>query len=332
MNWARIGDYHLNQFGVDTSQMLADFFSGKPDWATPQSETVGETARSYVVYVPSSYDDETPMPVVVVLHGRYGTGAGTASFIEINRLAEEHGIIGVYPDGLQHPDGQAGDTGWNYTKDVPYYRRPEPDDSLFLTNLIDDLAVDLNIDRERVYVTGISNGGFMVQRLACDAADVFAGFASVAATGFLGMENVCGEKQPVDMLFIHGTHDNNILWNGRTTMVQGREIYTIYPIADTIDFWADYIGCGTQADTEDLPQLGNSPETQVRVLTVDCPEGTSLVMYGIIGGGHNWPGIVGRIPSQIAGNINLDIHGTEVIWEFFEPLTLDSTSSETQDE
>jgi polyhydroxybutyrate depolymerase len=278
--------------------------------------------------VPSTYNPDQPTPLVVGLHGRFSNGASHASLTDTNEAAEEHGFIALYPDGLSY--GPPGDYGWNYTRGAGPYPEQGVDDVAFILSLIDDIAIDLNIDRQRIYVDGMSNGGFMVHRLACDVPTVFAGFASVAGSGFEGLETVCArsEHAPVPMLIIHGTQDNNVLWDGRSQNIGGRQFYGSIPIIRMLGFWAQYNGCSDEIDTQTLTQQGQSPETEVRIVNVlGCNEGSAVTLYAVVGGGHNWPGTPGRISSAVAGLVNDDIHATDVIWEFFSHFTRPSTSN-----
>jgi polyhydroxybutyrate depolymerase len=315
--WPRQGEHQVNQVSVDAGAVLLHLFAHDPEWSQPQSEPFTGQPRTYTAYVPASYDPTTPTPLVIGLHGRFGTGAGHASLTDTNLWAEEENFIAVYPDGLSFSDPL--DTGWNYVNGAGIF--PEGvDDTAFILALIDDLANDLNIDRERVYVNGMSNGGFMVHRLACEAPDVFAGFADVAGSGFQGLETVCDFENPtpVRMLIIHGSEDNNVLWAGRAQNIGGRQIFLNLPIPQMVGFWAAYNQCDNSADSDELPRLGQSPDTLVRVLTVrDCQPNSAVVLYTVIGGGHNWPGVPGRISESVAGRVNLDIHATRVIWDFF---------------
>ena len=266
-------------------------------------------SRSYTLHLPNDAPPTEPLPLVMVLHGRTGTGAGTARLTGFDARADRHGFIAVYPDGIGNE--------WSYAHGIPGYGGP--DDSGFLLALIDELARRYPVDPDRVYVTGISNGGFMVQRLACEFPERFAAFASVAAGGFGGMEFVCLLPYPVSMLLIHGTDDNNILWDGITVERGGRVIAITYSIPDTVGFWGNFSGCGNAYQLRELPQLGGSPGTLVRIFTFgDCPEERELILYAIVGGGHNWPGVPGVIPEAVAGRVNTDIHASDVIWEFFD--------------
>lgn len=315
-SWPRSGDYVLNTFGVDAATIIVNYFVGDDSWSTPQVASYTEVPRTWVMYVPSTYNPETPTPLVMGLHGRYGTGVNMASLSDYNPIAEREGFILVYPDGLNYEGSVIGDFGWNYTRG--FSPRTEPDDVAFISTLIEDTAIDVNIDRSRLYVTGISNGGFMVHRLACEAPSLFAAYADVAGSGFYGMEQMCFHDVPVPMLIMHGTADNNVLWDGIQETISGQRVYTSYPILSVMGFWVQHNGCSEEADVIDLPELGNSPGTQVRIVDVnDCPNGAQVILYGVLGGGHNWPGIASNADRSIVGTINMDIHASEVIWEFF---------------
>ncbi len=308
-NWHRIGDYELNQVGVDVTQSVLDFFMRPNEWTAPITDFDG-LPRTYNLYVPTSYTPETPMPLVVVLHGRPDTGVGIATITDMNIVAEQEGFIAVYPHGINQE--------WNYVKDIPLFNDTGIDDFAFLRSLMADLSKDFAIDPTRRYVTGFSNGGFMVNRLACEMTDEFAAFASVGGAAFTGMENVCAPHISVNMLLMHGTDDISIPWGGLTDFTRGNQLYAAFPVENTFGFWAVHNGCSQTTDVEDLPVLGNSPNTNVKVVRVpDCESGKELILYAIIGGGHNWPGVPGRISEQIAGRVNMDIHASEVIWEFF---------------
>ncbi len=318
--WPRTGDYALNRFGIDATAIIMGFLTGDDDWAVPQPEPLAEPARTYVAYVPSTYDPEVPLPLVITLHGRYGSGPGTAAFTGMNQVAEAHGFIALYPDGLVNPGAAYPyDTGWNYFRGVPYFPDEGPDDAAFLAALIDDLTLDLAIDRTRIYVNGFSNGGFMVHHLACHDPERYAGFATVAGSGYLGMAIGCQDSTPVPLLIIHGTQDNNVFWDGRTETISGQAVYTVWPVTEVIGFWAERNGCDLEdVRRMDIPPGGLSPATQVRVITFGgCPEDGEVALYGVIGGGHQWPGRPDGITGEFEADINRDINAGEVMWEFF---------------
>ena len=330
-NWLRDrDDWTLNQFGLDVSEMILDFAFDR-DFNLDSLVPSDIQARTYSFYVPSTYDESNETPVVFVLHGRFGNGAGTASYIGINELAEEYGFIGIYPDGLDNKRSDVPrDTGWNYLRDVAFFPGVDThDDTLFLANIVDDLSQDLNIDRNRIYATGLSNGGFMVQRLACDAPDVYAGFASVAGAGFGGMQSVCEGDETVNMLIMHGTHDNNIQWAGNTqTLADGRTFKLTLSIPEIMEYWAGRMMCFGESIRTDIDIPESDDETGLVIFEAsECKDNAELILYVIVNGGHNWPGIDGGIPSQVAGLINVDVDATQIIWDFFASHSLGDMDS-----
>lgn len=290
-----------------TLLLITNTVQAQGDDLEPQTMIFEGFERSYVLYKPD--DLEIPAPLVLVLHGRFGNGESMRRSTRFNAVAEREGFIVAYPDGL--------DAEWNYVRGIPGYPNTH-DDVAFLIALVDEIAATHEVDLSRVYVTGFSNGGFMAQRIACENPTHFAAFASVAAAGFGGMTGVCMEtgSEKAPMLLINGTEDTNVPWEGTGVTRDGRTVYVTYPVPDTLGYWAEFNGCQPNAETSDVPPGGESPETSVRILTVDCPEDGSVVLYSVIGGGHNWPG---QEAENVAayGNVSHDIDASEVIWEFF---------------
>lgn len=266
--------------------------------------------RTYHLYVPESYRAGTPMPLVMALHGRGSSGEHMEKLTRFDARADAYGFIAVYPDGL--------DGAWDYVHGIPGYK-PGPDDAGFLVRLVETLIERYDIDTRRIYVTGISNGGFMTQRLACYAPRRFAAFASVAASGYAAMPLHCEDYHPVNMLYIHGTADSHVPWEGLG--VEGadgtRQLVTM-SVKSSLQFWSKRDRCGPGVSTRELPRKGDSPGTLVRILTANgCEEGAEVSLYAVVGGGHNWPGIKGLIPPDIAGRVNMDIDASDVVLSFF---------------
>lgn len=314
--WHRMAGNQLNRVGIDASTLLAEYFSQSDDWLdeAQQPSMLTMIPRSWLMYVPDSYIPSEAIPVVLLLHGRTANGASQAWTSDFNSIAEREGVIAIYPDGLE--------AEWNYT------RPPEsglnenlPDDETFLGTLLDDLALDLNIDASRIYVTGYSNGGFMAQRMACTMQDRIVAFASVAATGAYGLPVVCLNRDAVPAMYIQGTADRIVPWEGTEIADSaGNPITVSAPMSRTISFWADHNGCSSELDISDIPQT--TDETQTRVLYVaDCPVDAPVVTFMVINGGHTWQGVRGN--SDFLGLSSADFNASEVIWDFFTHFSLD---------
>jgi len=315
-NWPRLGDHTLNQFGFDLTPIVVDYLRGDPEWASAASAIPAAPAdvlpHGYAVYAPPELDLTQPAPVILALHGRSGSGTGMAYLLDAHAFARENGIIMVYPDGTNNE--------WNYVRGFSGYDTSGMDETDFLTRLVDDLAVDLNLDLSRVYVLGFSNGGFMTQRLACEAADTFAGFAFVSATLFAGIPSLCEGTSPVPILYIHGTHDAVVPWAGIT---QGQT--TLYLSAlDTLAFWLEHNNCRVELG-EHTAFSAEDPAASTfahRFTFPDCAPHGNVVFWTIENGGHNLPGVEGRINPEIAGRVNIDINTIEVAWDFFSQQSL----------
>ncbi len=267
--------------------------------------------RGYELYVPPTYDGKAALPLLLVLHGRNGSGKHMEHLTGFDLRAAEHHFLVVYPDSPHRY--------WNYLYGIP--GAPEgPDDIEFLHRLIDDVAGDYRIDRGRLYVAGISNGGFMAQRLACEKDGEFAAFASVAASAYGALPATCRARAPIDALYLHGTDDSLLPWQGqRVEGADGEPRQVSMSIADSIKYWSGLNHCDPQLEVRDLPRSAHAPETRVEVYTPQtCAGGAQVMLYGILGGGHNWPGTDGLIPPHGDGAIDNEFHASDAIWSFFE--------------
>ncbi len=165
----------------------------------------------------------------------------------------------------------------------------------------------------------------MTEYLACVEQDQFAAFAVVGSTLYGGLPPLCerNEAGPVPILFMHGTDDVSVPWDG-LEIIPDTGYYNTYPMNLTLGYWAQHNGCSLVADYEELPISGESPGTLVYYNEFpECEPGSALIFYYIDGGGHNWPGIQGRLPESIAGRVNMDINANDEIWKFFSQYTRD---------
>jgi polyhydroxybutyrate depolymerase len=272
-------------------------------------------AREYQLYIPPSYQKSQLSPLLIVLHGRTSNGQRMADLTSFNSRADKYGFVVVYPEGIHNQ--------WNYLHGIAGFK-DQPNDADFLLKVAAAVESKYSIDKKRVYVAGLSNGGFMTQRLACYAPGKFTAFASVAAGGYAAMPIECVNRGPVNMLYIHGTADEKVPWEGlAVTDGDGSQQLVTISITNSVKFWANRNQCSPDVVSKNLPPKGNSPGTRVKILSSnDCMGNAEVVLYAIIGGGHNWPGAPGIIPPSIAGRVNMDIHASDVIWSFFSTKSL----------
>lgn len=270
--------------------------------------------REYLLFTPSRPVD--PAPLLVVLHGRGGSGQAMAGMTGLNELAERDGAFVVYPEGLERQ--------WNYLTGIG--GNTGTNDVRFLEDLVEILAARFPVDRSRIAVAGFSNGGFMAQRLACEPSTPFTAFAAVAAAAFGGMPGICSSAGPRSVLLIHGTDDGVVPWRGSSTMLQGRVIMLSAPLPETFAFWADLAGCREVVRRE----VDGTNEHAVRMLSaVSCREERSVAFYVLQGGGHHWPGAhtdsegIDAEGDDGAGS-SLGFDASVAVWDFVNGLRFSS--------
>lgn len=314
--WPRQGANQLNRIGIDATEILVRYLLLDGAWMdmTVPSESIQGVSRSYVFYIPSSYDPNIPMPLVIALHMRNSDGSTHAYITDLNTVAEREGFIAVYPNAL--------DRYWNFAYDLgmPGFEDLEQNDVRFIVSLVDDLKRDLNIDHERVYLTGVSNGGFMTLRTACEASDVFAAFAIVGASSFFRMTDVCQGQPPVPLLHMHGTDDIDVIWDGVLNESGDVPFQQWYSVPENIAYWVEHNSCDPTPIITQLPAQSSETSVEIHEYT-GCANNSEVIFYQINGGGHNFPGI-DRLTLDQAGNVNMDIYAGDVIWEFFSRHTL----------
>lgn len=268
--------------------------------------------RSYQVYEPPSYDPAVPSPLVLNYHGLGSNAFEQRYYSGFDAVAADSNFIVVYPDGIN--------AAWN----SGLVTQSLADDVGFTNALIDKLSADYNIDQRRVYATGMSNGGFMSYRLACELENRIAAIASV--TGALADDIIpaCQSNRPVPVMQIHGTADAIVAYNGLAGAHRGAE--------GSIDYWLSKNNCNMVGDTTIVQDIDpNDNSNALRVYYGPCDDGTDVELYKVFNGGHTWPDATLDIP--VNGNTNHDFNANRVIWEFFNRHTLPlNTNAEDVDE
>lgn len=287
-----------------------------PAEARPQPRTlvVGGVERSYLLEVPERARGRgRPVPLVLALHGGAGTAERLASYLGLSPVAAREGFAVVYPQGV--------DKGWNDGRQPSqrYRGGSSADDVGFLTALVDRLVADRVADPARVYVIGVSNGGGMTLRLACEAPDRFAAFAPIIAPAPAAMRSGCRPSRPLPMLIVNGTADRLVPYSGAGTRAWDDRAMMAAP--DHAAFWAARNGCGEPRRAE-LPDLDpNDGSTVERVSYAGCRSQASVVFLSVTGGGHQPPsakgGSMDGLIAAALGRRNRDIDTAETAWAFF---------------
>ncbi len=241
--------------------------------ATDEQIEFGGQARTYHVYQPASLPTNEPVPLVLVLHGGFGTGATAEQQGRWDQQAEKGGFLAVFPDGTNR--------AWNAGICCGPPARTGTDDVGFLLAVLDEVAATFDVDPDRVFATGISNGGMMAYRLGCEASDRFAAIAPVAATV---TSPGCAPATPVSLLHIHGLADQNVPFGGGLpTRAFQPNPPTYEPVRDGIAAFVSADGCS------DDPEHSEDGKVVTEQWTV-CESGSTVELVTISDGGHSWPG------------------------------------------
>ena len=265
--------------------------------------------RNYIVYIPEIYDGSSAVPLVLNFHG-YGSNATQQMFYgDFRDIADTEGFLLVHPEGTLSNGNQFWNVGFPGTTSSTI------DDVGFTEALIDELANSYAIDLDRVYATGMSNGGFMSFLLACQLSEKIAAVASVTGSMTPDTFNDCNAQHPTPVLQIHGTNDSVVPYDGNS-------IWTL-PIVDVVSYWVNHNNCDTTPTTTTFPDLDLSDGSTVEhSVYEDGDLGSTTEHMKVIGGGHTWPGSIINTPGT-----NQDIDASMEIWSFFSRFDINGPLS-----
>lgn len=262
-------------------------------------ETSGQN-RKYLLYVPDTYNPAEPTPLVISIHGFAEWPAHQMQISHWNKLADEYGFIVVYPSGSGFPKR------WRSNGQVDPGDDPMVD-VVFISDLIDTLEQQYNIDKMRIYANGLSNGGGMSFLLACKLSGRIAAIGGVSGAYLFPSED-CQPERPVPLVAFHGTRDPIVPYGGGSSS----HFDIPFPkIPEWIEMFAGRNGCAVPPVT--LPGQGDVSAVKYS----SCDQNAEVLFYTIDGGGHSWPG--GEpLPVFIVGYTTQAIDATAVMWEFFQ--------------
>lgn len=263
--------------------------------------------RTYRLHVPASYSAARPTPLLVALHGGGGSmdhQADDARYGLIGK-SEREGFILVFPNGFSRLRSGKLAT-WNAGECCGTARDRQVDDAGFIRQVVAKVARQMTIDRHRIYAAGMSNGGMMAYRLACEMADVFRAVASVAGTH---NARRCAPARPVSVLHIHARNDTHVLFDGGAGEVfRDPSLVTDFTsVPATVSTWTGLDGCPARPrrvlDRPDAYCERYSP----------CRGGSEVQLCVTATGGHSWPGGNKRRGEPASQAIS----ATDLMWDFF---------------
>lgn len=267
--------------------------------------------RKVLVHLPAGYDSAHPAPLVLAFHG----GGGDAAFMAddtrygLQRQADQGGFIVAFPNGASRLPGGRLAT-WNAGACCGHARDQASDDVGFARAVVGAIEARYAVDARRVFATGMSNGGMLAHRLACEAADVFRAVASVAGTD---ATTQCSPSRPVSVLHIHAHDDDHVLFDGGAgpgAFRDPRTVMQFVSVPETIARWAQRDQCG--ASPQRVLQVPGAYCDAYR----SCAGGAQVQLCVTETGGHSWPGADRVRPGKEAASTALD--ASAAIWRFFD--------------
>ncbi|MBL8850639.1 MAG: prolyl oligopeptidase family serine peptidase [Planctomycetaceae bacterium] len=303
--------------------MLLAFASGGQADDRPLHADAGQTVersiehakhdRTYRLHLPAGLHAGEAVPLVIALHGLSMDGESMEALTGLSEVADEKGFIAVYPDGLgrmwrfweRHELGQRVRSEFGYVDEVG-----------FIEALIDSLISEGLVDGRRVYVTGLSNGAYMTNRLASSLSDRIAAVAPVAGTMSPAISNLDAPR-PMPFLYIHGTDDRIVGFDGVDSFTG---IKSSLDANELVAWWCDHNGCRKNVTGRPLP---DTVEDGCRVMQTvfESEQGAPVVFYEVTDGGHTWPGGDFQ-PERLLGPVCRDFKASELMWEFFSHYSL----------
>jgi polyhydroxybutyrate depolymerase len=273
---------------ADAPCLGKEALSGDLDWTLK----VDGKDRTVHVHVPKGYVPAKAVPVVFNFHGYSSNAAEQNLLAGMDAKADSAGFVAV------HPEGTGITQSWNAGACCGDAASSALDDVGFVSKVIDELESKLCVDAHRIFATGMSNGGFLSHRLACELSDRIAAVAPVA--GVLGIPT-CNPTRPMSVFQFHGTLDALVAYDGSPSMG--------FPsVKQTLSGWASRSGCS-------LTPRETSKKGEVTCVTYDnCKAGAEVNLCTVTNGGHTWPG---GLPVPSLGHTTSDIVATDAMWDFF---------------
>ena len=205
--------------------------------------------------------------------------------------AISEGFIAVFPQGVRGPGGL---TYWDV--EGRWHVGGDSDDVGFVSAIIDTVAADYNVDMQRVYSSGFSNGGSMSVRLACELSERIAAIVSVGGPAPDALLTMCTPRYRMPMMQIHGTQDLIVRYEGEPF---------VRSVEDGVAWWAEHNGCGLDYTERMLPDVDPSDgKTVVRRDYDGCDATAAVRLFTVDAGSHTWPTAGCR-----------DVDGAQLIWD-----------------
>jgi polyhydroxybutyrate depolymerase len=288
--------------------------------------------RTYLYYIPSSYDGSEAVPLLFSFHGMGSSGVEQIDLTKFDELAEQEGFIAVFPDSTNLPRDEESPCypslialenanpvfasidliQWNIGTNLSLQYCAGVDDVGFASDMVDWFDDNYNIDESHIYATGMSNGAQFSHYVALMLPDTFAGIAPVCSP--LTTNTTWESVTPTTVIMMMGPTDPIVPYDGNA-------LASIYSMNDTVDFWLDVDGIPLETEPVETVWGPTSKDFTVvhRYVYSGGTNGTEVILFKVDGGGHTWPGGPQYSSVVVIGFTTTHIDGSALIWKHLQP-------------
>ena len=264
-----------------------------------QTLTYDNIVREYYVSYPENSDSSVPL--IINMHGFGSYAIQQKNYSQMDSYAHSKGVAVVYPEAINN--------SWNVGTGRGLNRQ---DDVGFINVLIDSIATDYNIDLDRIYACGMSNGGYMSYELICSLSDKITAFGSVTGNFMLNDNQSCSVSREIPLIHIHGTDDRLVDYTDSRDYAMNT--------MDSVNYWAKHNQL-SELEIQAIDDVVPSDKTYVEKFTFYRNNSdTKVVHFKVYNGGHQWFGSpVGDwfwIKLGL-GNNNHEINASKELVDFF---------------
>ena len=270
------------------------------DKMAPKKEIINIDGKKREYYLSLPEDTSKPFPLIINFHGFLSHAIEQQEFSQMDNYAHLNGVGVIYPEGINK--------SWNIGKDM----MSEENDIGFVNALIDSVTSKYNIDSDRIYACGFSNGGEFSYELMCGLSNKIAAFGSVGGNFIINEKRSCNINREIPLIHIHGTKDRLAKYNG----YNGYFLSTI----SSVDFWAKH----NQLDkmvVENIEDIHKKDRTTVEKYTFYKDNSdTKVIHLKVINGGHVWlgsPTFDLFYQKLLFGRNNHEINSSKELVDFF---------------
>ncbi|WP_223607881.1 PHB depolymerase family esterase [Chryseobacterium sp. OSA05B] len=259
-----------------------------------------DVKRKYIVYTPKGYDPGTSRkyPVIFNFHGGGMTPAEQMLYTQMNRTADQHNFIAVYPKGIKED--------WNVGFGMSY--KKGTDDMGFVEALLNQIEKDYKVDPKKVFATGLSRGGFFCHRIAAELPHRFSAIATAGASLPDSVAYYHKDRGEIGVLMVHGKADVVVDYAGK----EGG----YFSALKSYQYWQKQNYSTT--DKEKMSKLDQNKNDQTSAEIIETKTGKKYVtLISIENAGHTWPGADDFNIGLPIGLTSKEIDFNEYMWAFF---------------